>query len=194
VDDAADAFFLQIQGSGRVRLNNGRIIRLGYAGQNGRPYVSVGRILLERREIARGKLTMQTIRHWMEQHPRTGDGLRREDPSYVYFREVSGDGPIGAEGLVLTPRRSIAVDPAYVPLGVPLWLDAVERYLPDEHVRVLAVAQDVGGAIKGPVRGDLFWGTGADAGRRAGEMNAIGRYYLLLPRRIAGRRIADAGQ
>ena len=182
VDDPIDAFFLQIQGSGRVRLENGRAIRLGYDGQNGLPYVPVGRLLIERGQIARDKLTMASIRTWMRDHPAAGAALRREDPSYVFFREVKGDGPIGAERVVLTPERSIAVDRAYIPLGVPIWLDAQEQYLPNESVHRLLVAQDTGGAIKGPVRGDLFWGAGSAAGDRAGEMNAHGRYYLLLPR------------
>jgi membrane-bound lytic murein transglycosylase A len=194
VDDPIDAFFLQIQGSGRVRLENGHMVRLGYDGQNGLPYVPVGRLLIERGQIARDKLTMASIRAWMRDHPAAGTALRRENPSYVFFREVIGDGPVGAEKVVLTPERGLAVDRAYIPLGIPIWLDAEERFVPNKNVHRLLVAQDTGGAIKGPVRGDLFWGFGSTAGDRAGEMNAHGRYYLLLPRDLAARLAAEEGR
>jgi len=191
VDDPIDAFFLQIQGSGRVRLENGQTIRLGYDGQNGLPYVPVGRLLIERGQIPREKLTMASIRAWMRDHPAAGAALRREDSSYVFFREIRGDGPIGAEKVVLTPERSLAVDRAYIPLGVPVWLDAEEQFVPNQRVHRLVIAQDTGGAIKGPVRGDLFWGAGHAGGDRAGEMNARGRYYLLLPHSLADRLSAE---
>jgi membrane-bound lytic murein transglycosylase A len=189
VGDPIDAFFLQIQGSGRIRLSGGGAVRVGYDGQNGHPYVPVGRLLIERGLIPREKLTMPAIRSWMKEYPEAGAALRRENPSYVYFREVKGDGPIGAEGVVLSPERSIAVDHAFVAFGIPVWLEADERFAAAESVRRLMVAQDTGGAIKGPVRGDVFWGTGEAAGIRAGIMNASGRYYLLLPRVVA-RRLA----
>jgi membrane-bound lytic murein transglycosylase A len=191
VDDPIDAFFLQIQGSGRVRLDDGRTIRLGYGGQNGLPYVPVGRLLIERGQIPRDKLTMASIVAWMRAHPKAGAALRRDDPSYVFFREIKGDGPIGAERVALTPERSLAVDRAFIPLGTPIWLDADERFVPNARVRRLVVAQDTGGAIKGPVRGDLYWGSGTAAGDRAGRMDARGRYYLLLPRRLADRLAAE---
>jgi len=187
VDDSVDAFFLHIQGSGRVRLRGGTTIQLGYDGQNGRPFVAVGRLLVERGIIPRSRLSMAAIRDWMMRHPAAGEALRREDPSYVFFRELKKDGPLGAEQVVLTPRRSLAIDPAYIPFGVPVWLDAEERYQPDRARHRLMVAQDAGGAIKGPVRGDLFWGSGADAGKEAGEMDAIGRYFVLLPRAAVER-------
>jgi membrane-bound lytic murein transglycosylase A len=189
VDDPIGAFFLQIQGSGRIRVNRGGTVRVGYDGQNGRPYVPVGRLLIERGVIPRDKMTMAAIRSWMKQNPEAGAALRRENPSYVFFREVKGDGPIGAEGVALTAERSIAVDRAYVALGIPVWLEADERFAAADSVRRLMVAQDTGGAIKGPVRGDVFWGTGDVAGSRAGIMNASGRYYMLLPRAVA-RRLA----
>ena len=187
VDDPIDAFFLQIQGSGRVRLSGGGTVRVGYAGQNGHPYVAVGRLLIERGMIPRDKLTMAAIRAWMTKYPEAGAALRRENPSYVFFREIRGDGPIGAEGVVLTPERSIAVDRAFIGLGIPIWLEADERFAPAESVRRLVVAQDTGGAIKGPVRGDVFWGTGGAAANRAGVMNARGQYYLLVPHSVASR-------
>jgi membrane-bound lytic murein transglycosylase A len=189
VDDPIDAFFLEIQGSGRVRLENGSRVRVGYDGKNGLPYVPVGRLLVERGGMPRAQVTMISIRDWMNEHPEAAAALRRENPSYVFFREQGDEGAIGAEGVVLTAERSLAVDRAYAALGLPIWLEADERFAAAESVRRLVVAQDIGGAIKGPVRGDLFWGTGAAAAWRAGVMNARGRYYLLLPRSIA-RRLA----
>jgi peptidoglycan lytic transglycosylase A len=189
VDDPIDAFFLEIQGSGRVRLKNGKTIRVGYDGQNGLPYVPIGRLLVERGIMPRSAVTMPAIRAWMEQHPEAGAALRRDNPSYVFFRELRGDGPVGAERVVLTAQRSLAVDRSFIALGVPIWVEADERFASADPVRRLVVAQDVGGAIKGPVRGDLFWGTGSAAAARAGVMNARGRYYLLLPRGVADRLV-----
>jgi membrane-bound lytic murein transglycosylase A len=185
IDDPVDAFFLEIQGSGRVRLEDGSTVRVGYDGKNGLPYVPVGRLLAERGAIPRPQVTMITIRDWMNQHPAAGAALRRENPSYVFFREQADAGAVGAEGIVLTPERSLAVDRAYIALGLPIWMEADERFAAADSVRRLVVAQDTGGAIKGPVRGDLFWGTGDAAAWRAGVMNARGRYYLLWPRSIA---------
>src|SRR5215472_6358637 len=187
VDDPIDAFFLEVQGSGRVKLENGETVRVGYDGKNGLPYVPVGRLLVERGIIPRPKVTMPTIRDWMNEHPEAGAALRRENPSYVFFREQRDEGAVGAEGVVLTPERSLAVDRAYVALGLPIWVEADERFAAAESVRQLVVSQDTGGAIKGPVRGDLFWGTGELAAWRAGVMNARGRYYLLLLPNLAAR-------
>lgn len=191
VEDPVDAFFLQIQGSGRIRLEDGSVVRVGYDGQNGLPYVAVGRLLLEQGAISRDKLTMASIQEWMRAHPKAGAALRREVPSYVFFRVVKGEGPIGAERVALTAERSLAVDRAYIPLGVPVWLAGDEQFLPNMQVWRLVVTQDTGGAIKGPVRGDLFWGAGSAAGDRAGEMDALGRYYLLLPRAVADRLASE---
>jgi membrane-bound lytic murein transglycosylase A len=148
-------------------------------------------LLIERGIIPREKLTMAAIRDWMTAHPQDGAALRRENPSYVFFREIIGAGPVGAERVVLTAGRSLAVDRAFLPLGIPIWLDAQQRYSPDA-IRRLVVAQDTGGAIKGPVRGDLFWGHGSAAATGAGAMNARGHYYLLLPKAVAARLIAAA--
>jgi membrane-bound lytic murein transglycosylase A len=194
VDDPIDAFFLQIQGSGRIHLEDGEFVRIGYDGQNGFPYVAVGHLLVERGEIPRDKVTMASIIAWMRVHPGAGAALRGEDPSYVFFRIVKGEGPIGAERVALTPEHSLAVDRSYIPLGTPIWITAAEQYIPNLRVRRLVVAQDVGGAIKGPVRGDLFWGSGRAAGDRAGQMDARGGYYLLLPRVAAGRLAAEAAR
>lgn len=187
VDDPVDAFFLEIQGSGRVKLPNGSIVRIGYGGKNGKPYVPVGRLLIERGELPRDKVTMDAIRRWMAENPKKAAALRRENPSYVFFREISGDGPLGAQLVPLTAGRSLAVDRAYIPLGAPIWIDVRQRFAPNDTIRRLVVAQDTGGAIKGPVRGDLFWGHGKEATSGAGAMNARGRYYLLLPRNVAAR-------
>lgn len=181
VDSAVDAFFLHIQGSGRVIMDDGRVIRLGYAGKNGRPYFPIGRELIRRGAIAEDQMSMQAIRAWLAAHPQEAGAVMEKNPSFIFFRQVEGPGPIGAQNVVLTPERSLAVDPAFVPLGMPLWLDTRDP-LNDAPLRRLVVAQDTGGAIKGPVRGDLFWGSGAAAGDRAGAMKETGRYYLLLPR------------
>jgi membrane-bound lytic murein transglycosylase A len=194
VDDPIAAFFLQIQGSGRIRLDDGEVVRVGYDGQNGFQYVAVGRLLVERGEIPRDKVTMASIMAWMRAHKEAASALRREDPSYIFFRIVKGEGPIGAERVALTAERSLAVDRSYIPLGTPIWLAADERYIPNLRVRRLVVAQDTGGAIKGPVRGDLYWGSGRAAGDRAGEMEARGRYFLLLPRAAAERLAAEAAR
>ena len=186
VDDPIAAFFLEIQGSGRVQLPDGKIVRVGYDGSNGKPYVAVGKLLLDRGVMPREQLTMANIRRWMQEHPKEGADLRRENPSYVFFREITGDGPLGAQRVVLTPERSLAVDRTFLPLGLPLWLEAQERFSPGKYRR-LVIAQDTGGAIKGPVRGDLFWGHGPAAATGAGAMNARGHYYLLLPKSVVAR-------
>ena len=181
VDDPVDAFFLQIQGSGRVRLPDGSMVQVGYDGQNGKPYVPIGRLLIERGVLDRDNVSMQAIRTWIKANPDAGAALMAENPSYVFFREITGDGPIGAQGVALTAGRSLAVDRDFVPLGVPIWLDAGDG--PDKLQRLM-VAQDTGGAIRGPVRGDVFWGFGPDAEARAGTMKAAGEYYLLLPKTV----------
>lgn len=185
VDDPVDAFFLQIQGSGRVVLEDGRGLRIGFAGQNGHPYVAIGRDLVAMGALTREEVSMQSIRAWLEAHPGQAADLMNRNPSYVFFRELDGEGPVGAQGVPLTPGRSLAVDRSFVPYGVPVWLDAEDPLEPGRRVRRLMVAQDTGGAIRGPVRGDVFWGYGADAELRAGKMKSRGRYFLLLPRSVA---------
>lgn len=182
VDDAADAFFLHIQGSGRIRLRDGSILRVGYAGTNGQPYTAIGRALIARGEIPRERMSMQAIRKWMTANPGPGAKLMRTNKSYVFFRALTGPGPIGAQGVALTPERSIAVDRGILPLGLPVWMDTV---LPDQATtpyRRLMIAQDTGGAIKGAVRADVFWGPGARAAKMAGSMKSPGRYWFLRPR------------
>jgi membrane-bound lytic murein transglycosylase A len=191
VDDPIGAYFLQIQGSGLVRLTDGKTVRLGYDGGNGQPFVSIGRLLVERSEVPLKDMTMQTLRDWIAAHGAAGKALMREDPSFVFFKEIPGGGPYGSEKVVLTARRSLAVDRRYIPLGAPLWLDASERFT-NGAIRQLVIAQDTGGAIKGPVRGDLYWGSGDAAGREAGATNALGHYLLLLPNAVADRALAAA--
>ena len=181
VGDPVAAFFLQIQGSGRVDLPGGGMVRVGYDGQNGWPYVAIGRVMAERGLLDKDAATMQGIRAWLAAHPAETKGILDSNPSYVFFRELRGDGPIGSEGVTLTPGRSLAVDRTFLPLGAPVWLDAADG---GERVQRLLVAQDTGGAIRGPVRGDVFWGHGAEAERRAGTMRARGGYFLLLPKTV----------
>jgi membrane-bound lytic murein transglycosylase A len=182
VDDPVDAFFLEIQGSGRVVLDTGETIRVGYAGQNGD--------LIETGEIARADMSMQAIGAWLNDHPDRATEMMQRNPSVVFFAErpelADADGPQGAMGLPLTAGRSLAVDPAFVPLGVPLWL---ETRIPgpdgEEPLRRLVVAQDTGGAIRGAVRGDLFFGSDGAAAAAAGHMRHQGRYTVLLPTEVA---------
>lgn len=181
VDSAADAFFLHIQGSGRIRLRDGSILRVGYAGTNGQPYTAIGRALIERGAIPREKMSMQAIREWMAANPAEGAVLMRTNKSYVFFRELTGAGPLGAQGVALTPERSIAVDRRILPLGLPVWLDTTLPDAANTGFRRLMMAQDTGGAIRGAVRADVFWGPGARAARIAGAMQSPGRYWFLRP-------------
>jgi membrane-bound lytic murein transglycosylase A len=180
VDSAADAFFLHIQGSGRIRLPDGDIMRVGYAGTNGHAYTAIGRELIARGAVPPEKMSMQSIRNWLAANPADGARLMRTNKSYVFFRELTGDGPLGAQGVPLTPERSLAVDRRLLPLGLPVWLESSE---PDgTPLKRLMIAQDTGGAIRGAVRADVFWGPGAKAADRAGKMNSPGRYWFLIPR------------
>lgn len=182
VDDAVELFFLQVQGSGRVRLPDGSMVRLNYADQNGHPYQSIGRILVERGELKLEEASMQGIQAWARANPARLDDLLNTNPSYVFFREVPNgkEGPIGALGVPLTPERSLAVDPRSVPLGVPVFL-ATTRPNSGQALNRLMLAQDTGGAIKGAVRADFFWGFGRGPGEMAGRMKQSGRMWLLLP-------------
>ncbi len=186
-DNAIDAFFMHIQGSGRIKLPDGTHVRLGYGGRNGRPYTAVGRELVAAGIMRLADVTMPAIRRWMVENPVAGRALMRKNRSFVFFKVLKSDGPIGAEGSVLTPLRSLAVDRAFVPLGVPIWLVTTEPGTgrSAKPLRRLVLAQDTGSAIKGPIRGDLFWGYGAAAGDKAGTMKQDGSYYLLLPRTLA---------
>lgn len=185
VASPVEAFFLQIQGSGRVLLDDGEVVRVGFAGQNGRPYTAIGKVLADRGHLRREEVTMQSIRAWLERHPEEAVGVMAENASYVFFRERpelrADEGPIGALGAPLTPGRSLAVDRRHIPLGAPVWVDTTDP-LDDSPLRRLMLAQDVGGAIRGPVRGDVFFGWGAQAEAKAGRMRQPGRLFVLLPR------------
>jgi membrane-bound lytic murein transglycosylase A len=191
VEDPVDAFFLQIQGSGRVLFEDGSMMRVGYAAQNGHPYVAIGRELIARGVLTRETVSMQSIRAWLMANPGQAPSVMNLNPSYVFFRALDGDGPIGSEGVALTPGRSLAVDRAFLAMGLPVWLDAEDPLDTNVRMQRLLVAQDTGGAIRGPVRGDVFWGHGAEAAERAGRMRSRGRYWILLPRNAA-TRIAGA--
>jgi len=182
VDDAVQAFVLQVQGSGRIELPDGSQIAVGYADQNGHPYRSLGNALIARGVMKREDITLPRILDWIAAHPDETTTLLNSNPSFIFFRlrESNADGPIGALGVPLTERRSAAVDPAFIGLGLPVWLDTT---LPDGGpFRRLLMAQDSGGAIKGAVRADVFFGRGTAAGRIAGEMKNPGRLHVLLPR------------
>ena len=185
--DPVDLFFLQIQGSGRLRLPDGSVMRIGYAAQNGREYVAVGRLLRER-GLIEPPFTMQRIVEWLRAHPEEGRALMRENRSYVFFRELTGPGPLGALDRPVTPRVTVAADPRFVPLGAPVLL----LEMSDPAANGLWVAQDTGGAIRGPNRFDTFWGAGDEAARIAGGMSARGRAYLLVPRGTLARIMAPA--
>jgi membrane-bound lytic murein transglycosylase A len=187
VDNATDAFFLAVQGSGRVILPDGQIMRIGYDGENGQPYVAIGRVLAAE-GIPADQITMPFLRQWIAEHGTDGTALMDKNPSYIFFRELKGDGPMGAEGVALTPGRSAAVDRGFVPLGLPFWVDTTDPVEPSGRLRRLFVAQDVGGAIRGPVRADLFFGYGADAANHAGLMKGRGSSWLLLPAAAAARQ------
>ncbi|PWC32249.1 murein transglycosylase A [Azospirillum sp. TSO35-2] len=190
VRDPIAAFFLHIQGSGRIRLADGSEMRVGYAGQNGHKYVAIGKELIDRGALKREEVSLQTIRDWLRAHPDQATALMNVNPSYVFFQVLNGDGPNGAQGVALTPGRSLAVDSKFMPYGVPVWLDAEDPLDGKQRLQRLLVAQDTGGAIRGPVRGDVFWGHGPEAEQKAGVMKSRGSYALLLPKSV---KVAAAG-
>ena len=181
VDDPVAAFFLQIQGSGRVLLDDGTVMRIGYAGQNGQPYLAIGKVLIEEGALTRDTVSLQSIRDWLHAHPDQADRVMNRNPSYVFFTELACDGPIGGEGVALTPGRSLAIDHTLLPYGVPVFLDAEDPRDPRQRLQRLMMAQDTGGAIRGAIRGDVFWGYGSEAEQRAGMMKSRGQSWLLLP-------------
>ncbi len=184
--DPVELFFLQIQGSGRLRSPSGEVIRIGYAGQNGRDYVGIGGLMRERGLLGSGAgqypSSMQGIMQYLREHPTEGHALMRENLSWIFFRELTGDGPLGALEVPVRRESSVAADPAYTPLGAPVILTTDRR-----EVNGLWIAQDTGGAIKGPNRFDSFWGAGEDARTIAGGMTARGQALLLLPKGTLAR-------
>lgn len=187
VDNIIDAYFMEVQGSGRVLMEDGHLQGVSYAGKNGQAYFAIGKALVDSGEIAREDISMQTIRAWIEQHPDAGLDLMKKNRSFVYFRltEVkSNEGAVGAMGQPLTAQRSLAIDRKHLPLGIPIWLEAEHPVDKSQNIENLVMAQDTGGAIKGAIRGDFYWGEGDEAGEMAGPMKSSGRYYLLLPRSL----------
>lgn len=182
VDDAVDLFFLQVQGSGRIDLEEGGVMRVGFAGHNGHTYRSIGRVLIERGDLKLENASMQGIRAWTRANPAKLTELLNQNPRYVFFRELVGTDtpPPGALGVPLTPLRSIAVDQRYVPLGVPVHI-ATTWPNSAKPLQRLMLAQDIGGAIRGVVRADFFWGAGEQAAREAGRMQQSLRMWVLLP-------------
>jgi peptidoglycan lytic transglycosylase A len=184
--EPVDLFFMEIQGSGRLRLADGSVMRLGYAGQNGRDYVAIGRLLRDRGLLPPGGANMQAIRDWVLANPDEGRALMRENPSYVFFKELTGPGPLGALNVAVTPRATVAADPNFVPLGAPVFLK-MDR----PEANGLWVAQDTGGAIKGSNRFDTFWGAGPEAVALAGGMSSSGEALILIPKGTAARALAE---
>lgn len=187
VDSAVDAFFLQVQGSGRVRLPDGQVVRVAYADVNGHPYRAIGRVLVERGDLTLADATAPNIRTWLTAHPQQRDEILNSNPSVVFFREEPLPdptlGPKGSLGVPLTAGRSIAVDPRQLPMGAPVYLVVNDPDgLPLDR---LMLAQDTGGAIRGTLRADFFFGLGPEAGDKAGRMRGDGRFWLLWPRNAA---------
>ena len=194
VDDPVELFFLQVQGSGRIRLPDGRHIRVGYGGANGHPYRSIGVELIRRGVYSPHQVSAQVIKNWVRRNPVDGLELLRHNPSYVFFRTVNRvspeKGPLGAMNRSVTEMRSLAVDPAFTPLGAPVWLEKDGA----NPIRRLMIAQDTGSAIKGAQRADIFFGTGDEAGRAAGRLKDPGRMVVLLPIQRAYALLPEAEQ
>ncbi|MEP7315725.1 MAG: MltA domain-containing protein, partial [Sphingomicrobium sp.] len=188
--DPIDLFFLQIQGSGRLHLPDGGVMRIGYAEQNGQAYVAIGRVLRDRGVFESGKANMDGIVSWMRSQSDGGKGLMRENPSYIFFRELTGDGPLGAMNVPVTPQVTVAADPKFTPLGAPIFL-ALD---PAPIGHFLWVAQDTGGAIKGANRFDTFWGAGEQAKAYAGPLSASGNALVLVPKRAGNRLMPSRAQ
>jgi len=186
VDNAVDAFFVQIQGSGVVSLNDGSEMRIGYNGQNGHPYYAIGRELIKRGALTKANVSLQTIRAWLADHPDQADDIMNSNASYVFFRALNTDGPVGGEGVTLTPLRSLAIDHSLLAYGLPVWVDIDAPAAGAPRLQRLMMAQDTGGAIRGAVRGDVFWGHGQRAEAMAGVMKSQGQAWVLLPKAISG--------
>jgi membrane-bound lytic murein transglycosylase A len=184
--DPVELFFLEIQGSGRLRFPDGTVMRIGYANQNGRDYVAIGRLLKERGILPPGGTNMDSIVAWMRSNPDAAQALMEENLSYIFFKVLTGPGPLGALGIPVTPRATVAADPNFIPLGAPVFL-SVDR----PEASGIWVAQDTGGAIKGSNRVDTFWGAGEDARRIAGGMSAKGQAFVLIPKGAAARALAQ---
>lgn len=189
-----DAFFLHVQGSGRLFLDNGKMLRVGFAAKNGRSYTSIGKVLIKQGALARQNVSMQSIRHWLTKNPQQATRVMQKNQSFIFFKPLKNInprlGPIGAQGVPLAPKRSLAIDRSIHGYGLPFWL---ETEIPDVKTgkliafKQLMIAQDTGSAIKGAIRGDIYWGSGKDAGDAAGKMQQPGKLFLLLPKRLAAK-------
>jgi membrane-bound lytic murein transglycosylase A len=186
--DAIEVFFLQVQGSGRLKLPDGSVMRIGYAGQNGRDYTGIGKLMKDRGLLEGRPTSMQGLVAWLREHPEQGRAIMRENKSFVFFHELTGSGPLGALNVAVVARASVAADPAFVPLGAPVFL-SMDR----ADATGLWVAQDTGGAIKGANRFDTFWGAGEAAAQIAGGMSARGTAFLLLPKGTLVRLATEGG-
>lgn len=194
VDDPIKAFFLHIQGSGRIDLDDGSVLHVGYAGQNGHPYHAIGRTLIEEGALTKEEVSLETIETWLRENPEDAMRIKNTNPSYVFFREIDKEGPVGGSGVVLTIGRSMAVDYTKIPYHAPIFIDAEMPIPPNleeeakarlpKRIQRLVIAQDTGGAIRGPVRGDFFWGHGHKAELFAGAMKSSGKSWLLLPKTV----------
>lgn len=184
VNSLVDVFFLHIQGSGQIQLDDGSRVAVGYAQQNGHPYQSIGRVLIQMGELEREEVTLFTIRDWLKSNPDQLNEVLAKNPSYIFFelRDAEADGPVGSLNVTLTSRRSIAVDRNVIPLGAPVWLQTTLPDGQESPFNQLMLAQDTGGAIKGHVRADVFWGRGDEAEKMAGLMKQRGRLFVLLPK------------
>jgi membrane-bound lytic murein transglycosylase A len=187
VDDPVEAFFLEVQGSGRVLLDNGETVRVNYADQNGHPYKAIGRWLIDQGELPAGGATMQSIKAWIVANPTRRQELFNANPSFVFFREERladpSVGPKGALGVALTPGRSVAIDPQMLPLGAPIFLSTTEA-ASEVPLQRLVMGQDTGGAIRGAVRADFFFGFGTEASENAGRMKQRGQIWVLMPKPV----------
>ena len=184
VDDRDQLFFLQIQGSGRIELPSGQVIGAAYANQNGHAYISIGKKLIEMGELKREDVSLFTIKSWLKSYPQRAQALLNENPSYVFFalKESVEQGPTGSLNVPLTAERSLAIDPKFVELGNPIWLNTTYPGENAKKFQKLLMAQDTGGAIKGQLRADIFWGAGERAENMAGNMKQSGEMYILMPR------------
>ncbi|MEZ5690074.1 MAG: MltA domain-containing protein [Rickettsiales bacterium] len=194
-DDPVMLFFMQIQGSGRVKLRNGEELQIGYAGKNWQPYVSLGKVMIEKGLLTKEEVSLFSIRDWLYKNPEEASELMRSNPSYVFFRIIEGKGAVGSIGVVLTPFYSIAVDNRYMPYGLPVYIqtkiplvgdntDSIDK-VDNISFNQLTIAQDTGGAIKSPIRADIFFGAVSRAEYMAGNMKNYGSYSLLLPKRVS---------
>lgn len=190
VDNVIDRLMLEIEGSGIVKLTDGTQMAVGYAGENGATYTSIARVLIDQGVMTRDTASMQQIRRYLDAHPDRVDLVLNQNKSFVFFTKLQKNVAIGSQGVALTPGYSLAVDRKWVPMGVPMWLDTTRPdHLSDQQksFQRLLIAQDTGGAIRGPVRGDVYWGEGARATEIAGRMKNAGHYWLLLPRHVIER-------